>query len=225
MAAGSAALAVVLGVVGLSVHDRSRATGAAAGPDIGSVSLGSPGSAAETGGSANGAPTPAAGGLLATHSTELGAQGDDRARPTAVSIPRLHLRAATTAAGVGPDNRSLSLLPSARAVVWWAYGATPGAASGTVLFAGHVSWSGRAGVLADLRLLRLGDEVTVARGDGTVVRYQVTGRRRVPKQSLDQLGVFTTGGPPRLVLVTCGGRYDAARRSYEDNVVVQARPL
>ena len=53
----------------------------------------------------------------------------------------------------------------------------------------------------------------------------MVGRRQVPKTSLDDLGLFQTGGPPRLVLVTCGGRYDAARRTYEDNVVVQARPL
>lgn len=224
MAAGVAALAVVLGVVGLSVHDRSRATGAPSGRDFGSVAL-SPGTVTASAGAPTGGATPAAGGLLATHSTELGAQGDDGARPTAVTIPRLHLRAPTTAAGVGPDNRSLNLPRSARAVVWWAYGATPGAASGTVLLAGHVSWNGRVGVLADLRLLRLGDQVTVARGDGSVVRYQVTGRKRVPKRSLDELGVFATGGSPRLVLVTCGGRYDAARHSYEDNVVVQARPV
>ncbi len=62
------------------------------------------------------------------------------------------------------------------------------------------------------------------RQDGTRVAYDVTGRRRVPKMSLAQLGLFAKGGPPRLVLVTCGGAFDAARHSYEDNVVVQARP-
>jgi hypothetical protein len=216
----------VLGVVGLGVHERAPATGAATGSDIGTVTAGpSPSAGRPTPGAGSSAPTDGAGGQRQTHSTELGAQGDDGARPTAVTIPRLHLRAATTAAGVGSDNRSLDLPPSAKAVVWWAYGATPGAASGTVLLAGHVSWNGRVGVLADLGRLRLGDQVTVARGDGTVVRYQVTGRKRVPKRSLDELGVFATGGSPRLVLVTCGGRYDAARQSYEDNVVVQARPL
>ena len=49
-------------------------------------------------------------------------------------------------------------------------------------------------------------------------------RRRVPKMSLDQLGLFARAGAPRLVLVTCGGAFDPARHSYEDNVVVQARP-
>jgi sortase (surface protein transpeptidase) len=94
-----------------------------------------------------------------------------------------------------------------------------------VLLAGHVSWNGRLGVLAGLRSLRVGDPILVRRQDGSTVRYDVTGRRRVPKMSLDQLGLFATTGAPRLVLVTCGGAFDPARHSYEDNVVVQARPV
>jgi sortase family protein len=73
--------------------------------------------------------------------------------------------------------------------------------------------------------LRLGDVVTLTRRDGTSFRYAVTGRTSVRKMSLSRLGVFAIGGAPRLVLVTCGGRYDAARHSYDDNVVVQARPI
>lgn len=109
-------------------------------------------------------------------------------------------------------------------MVWWAYGATPGSSSGTVLFAGHISWAGRVGVLGRIGTLRMGDQIDVTRRDGTVVRYFVVGRRKVPKRSLSDLGLFASGGPARLVLVTCGGRYDAARHSYDDNVVVQARP-
>ncbi len=78
---------------------------------------------------------------------ELGAQSAGSTAPASVSIPRLHVRAATSAAGLASDDRSLALPPSARAVVWWAYGASPGASSGTVLLAGHVSWNGRLGVL------------------------------------------------------------------------------
>lgn len=214
---------MLAGIVGLAVRQSAPARGVSAGTDIGSVTspqLLTPTASA----SPNGSPTGAS-GLLETHSTELGAQGDNAAQPTTVSIARLHLRAHTTPAGVSGDNRSLALPPSARAVIWWAYGATPGTPYGTVLLAGHVSWGGRVGALSGLRLLRLGDVVGVTRRDGTVVRYAVTGRRHVPKASLDQLGVFATDGAARLVLVTCGGRYDAARRSYEDNVVVVARPL
>ena len=213
-----AVLAVLVGTVGLAAHQRHRATGAPPTSDIGVVSAATPAAPATTG-----KPTEV-GGLLSTHSTELGAQRANVAAPTSVTIPRLHLRAATRPAGLAPDNRSLNLPPSARAVVWWAYGATPGAKNGTVLLAGHVSWNGRAGVLAGLGKLRIGDQITVRRADGALVRYDVTGRRRVPKMSLAQLGLFATAGAPRLVLVTCGGAFDPARHSYEDNVVVQARP-
>jgi hypothetical protein len=209
----------VAGVVGLVAHQQFRANGASGGRDIGVVS------SAPTGPATPGSDPMASGRLLATHSTELDAQGSDAAAPASLTIPRLHVRAVTTAAGVGADLRSLDLPPSARAVVWWAYGADPGATNGTVLLAGHVSWNGRLGVLSGLSSLRLGDQITVRRRDGTVVRYAVTGRNRVPKKSQDELGLFATGGAPRLVLVTCGGAYDAARHSYEDNVVVQARPF
>jgi hypothetical protein len=213
-----AVLAVLVGTVGLVAHQRHRATGAPPATDIGVVTAAAPASPATTSEPAE------TGRLLSTHSTELGARRANVAAPTSVTIPRLHLRAATRPAGLAPDNRTLDLPPSARAVVWWAYGATPGAKNGTVLLAGHVSWNGRAGVLAGLAKLRVGDQITVRRADGALVRYDVTGRRRVPKMSLDQLGLFATAGAPRLVLVTCGGPFDAARHSYEDNVVVQARP-
>ena len=36
--------------------------------------------------------------------------------------------------------------------------------------------------------------------------------------------VFARDGDSRLVLVTCGGRFDPARRSYDDNIVVRAVP-
>jgi sortase (surface protein transpeptidase) len=142
-----------------------------------------------------------------------------------LAIPRLHVDLAPTPAGLAADNHSLNLPPSARTVVWWAYGATPGSRSGTVLLGGHISWAGRPGVLGRIGSLRRGDRVTLTRQDGTSVRYAVVARRTVAKASLADLGLFRTSGAPRLVLVTCGGRYDAARHSYADNVVVQATPV
>jgi hypothetical protein len=36
--------------------------------------------------------------------------------------------------------------------------------------------------------------------------------------------VWAREGDPQLVLITCGGEFDAQARSYEDNVVAFARP-
>jgi hypothetical protein len=219
----------VAGTVGLVARQSHRADAAPVARDIGVVSVptASPNVGLGTDPATDPATDPGSDGssILATHSTELGAQGSNADAPAWISIPRLKVHVAPAATGLAADNRSLDLPESARTVVWWAYGATPGSSSGTVLLAGHISWAGRLGVLGRIGTLRLGDQISITRRDGVVVRYAVVGRRKVPKASLADLGLFQVGGAPRLVLVTCGGRYDPARHSYEDNVVVQARPI
>ena len=61
--------------------------------------------------------------------------------------------------------------------------------------------------------------------DGTTFRYRVTALRQFPKDELPWAQVFSQDVPERLVLVTCGGRFDRSRRSYADNVVVYAEPV
>jgi hypothetical protein len=39
------------------------------------------------------------------------------------------------------------------------------------------------------------------------------------------LTVFGRGGPTRLVLVTCGGRFDSTTKHFLDNIVVTAVPV
>ena len=64
----------------------------------------------------------------------------------------------------------------------------------------------------------------VRRADGTSARFVVVGVERHPKTDLPVERVFGGDGPPRLAVVTCGGRFDRSLRSYEDNVVVFAEP-
>jgi len=47
----------------------------------------------------------------------------------------------------------------------------------------------------------------------------------IDKNRLPPDEIWNREGPQRLVLITCGGRYDASRRSYDDNVVVFADPV
>jgi hypothetical protein len=63
---------------------------------------------------------------------------------------------------------------------------------------------------------------------GRVTSYVVTGRRKYPRTLLPSLNqpadVFDQTVPERLVLVTCGGRFDRRIRHYVDNVVAYATP-
>ncbi|HEY8504929.1 MAG TPA: class F sortase [Gemmataceae bacterium] len=126
-------------------------------------------------------------------------------------------------AGVGGDG-ALALPRSPRLVAWWAGGAWAGAREGTTVLAGHVDVAGEPpGLLARLPELPLGTPLVLRDDRGTDHRYVLVARRSYPKQDLPR-ELFRPDGPPRLVLITCGGRFDEATRQYERNVVGYAVP-
>jgi len=108
-------------------------------------------------------------------------------------------------------------------VGWWRDGAAPGAAHGTVVVVGHVNYAGVNGALAVLPQAHPGDRVVISAREGSV-RYRVAAVRTYPKERGIPADVFAPGGAARLVLITCGGPFDAASGNYEDNVVVYAVP-
>ena len=65
--------------------------------------------------------------------------------------------------------------------------------------------------------------VTIA--DGTTLTYAVADNTMIPKPELPVDELFDRGGPPRLVLVTCGGRFQRDIGRYTDNIVVTAVPV
>lgn len=145
-------------------------------------------------------------------------------RPTRIAAPAIGVDNPVVEVGVDPDG--LMTIPSdVDDIGWYRFGPTPGAPGAAVL-AGHVDdrVQGR-GAFFDLQRLDLGDEVTTTVADGTVTTWVVTGRSTYDKVSLPIDELMTREGPPRLVLITCGGDFDNSSRSYESNVVVVAEPL
>jgi hypothetical protein len=144
--------------------------------------------------------------------------------PVHVRLARLGIDA--NVYGVGIDTRLgvLDVPQSIDRVGWWRDGAAPGASTGTILLAGHVDSAKRgAGAFYALKGARRGDTITVRSDGGTTRSYRVTSMRRVRKAALPA-GIFTRTGERRLVLVTCGGPFDAARGRYRDNIIVTALP-
>jgi len=108
---------------------------------------------------------------------------------------------------------------------WWIGGAGLEPGAGSVVVVGHVDSAGQGtGYLAALRKVAAGEEITVHGADGSVHRYTVTGRRTYRKTQGLPGSVFDQSVQSRLVLITCTGAFDTARRRYEDNLVVYAVP-
>jgi hypothetical protein len=143
--------------------------------------------------------------------------------PARLSLPTLDVQAAVrtvvTTSGV------LGIPDDPAQVGWWAGSVTPGAPQGSVVLDGHVDSASRGlGALFRLTTLKAGDPVSVATTDGTVVSYRAYARQVLDKGQPLPPELFSTAGPPRLVLITCGGPFDRAAHSYRDNIVVLAAP-
>ncbi|GAA4132387.1 class F sortase [Streptomyces tunisiensis] len=146
------------------------------------------------------------------------------ADPLTLDIPGLDLRAPVVARGLdergAPDPPPLD---RAGEVGWYAAGAAPGA-EGAALMVGHVDTETRPAVFHRLDTLEPGQEIRVARSDGTVAEFTVEDVRVLDRDGFDAREAYGPrhDGRAELRLITCGGAFDPTAGAYEANVVVSA---
>jgi hypothetical protein len=143
--------------------------------------------------------------------------------PRRVSIPSVEVSMPIVATGVVEDGQ-MELPEDPDRIGWYRFGPEPGASRGSVVLGGHVD-SERYGVgpLARLAAVREGARITVTTADGDEVRYRVTSVERITKSALPTDRLFDPDSRPRLVVITCGGRFLPEAGGYEDNIVVIAK--
>jgi hypothetical protein len=142
------------------------------------------------------------------------------AAPVSLVVPVIGVRAAVRP--VANVDGSLGVPDDPGQIGWWVGSALPGSVNGTVVLNGHVDSVAAPGALFRLTDLRQGDTITVATAAGGRVTYAVTGRRVFTKTAGLPSDVFSLDTTPRLAVITCGGPFDRATRSYRDNIVLFA---
>ena len=163
------------------------------------------------------------GGAAATPGKPEAGSGDRT--PVRVRIPAVGIDAPLVSSAVDVANGVLGVPDDILRPGWWRDGAAPGDRTGAILVAGHVDSASRgAGAFFGLQTSRRGTRVELTTRDGRTTLYRVVSVRLVPKEKLPT-DIYSRRGPARLVLVTCGGPFEEARRHYRDNVVVTAVPV
>lgn len=140
--------------------------------------------------------------------------------PVSLEIPAIAvstglIRLGLTAAGA-------LQVPASTSVAGWYTGSSRPGAIGPAVIAGHIDSDTGPGVFYRLDELRPGDQVYIRRTDGTAVVFRVTSVRTYPKAGFPTQAVYGPTPDAELRLITCGGVFDASRRSYLSNVVVYA---
>jgi Sortase domain len=145
--------------------------------------------------------------------------------PVWLRITKLGIKAAIVPEVIDTEQGILGMPANIRRLGWWRDGRAPMARSGTILIAGHYDFAKAGpGAFYSLPRARRGERIHITTADGTVHTYRVVTVVSYAKSALP-LTVFDRGGPPRLVLVTCGGRFDSTTQHFLDNIVVTAVPV
>ena len=103
---------------------------------------------------------------------------------------------------------------------WYADGTRPGDI-GPAVIAGHIDSEHGPAVFYKLDKLRTGSLIEVFE-DGRWLPFRVTSVDRYPKDAFPTARVYGPTPDAELRLITCGGAFDRARKSYLDNTVVYA---
>lgn len=139
--------------------------------------------------------------------------------PEAVIVPAIDVHAPLVPLGLEPDGAME--LPDADIAGWYRLGPAPGE-PGPAVIAGHVdSFEGPA-VFFRLRELVAGDEIQVLAPDDSQTTFIVRSVESTPKDALPNDRIWAPSATPTLRLITCGGAFDHATRTYAENVIVYA---
>ena len=202
-----AAVAVVVAVTGQ--QQAPQPAGATAGPGRSSSPAAPSPSAPE-------APAPEAPGTPVAAAPAVAA-------PVSVGIPSIDVTSDLLRLDLNDDGSvQVPPLEADDKAGWYQRGPAPGSVGPAVIL-GHVdSAEYGPGVFFDLGALQAGDEVEVARADGTVAVFAVDRVERHPKDAFPTIEVYGNTADAQLRLITCGGNFDSRVRSYEDNVIAFA---
>ncbi len=140
--------------------------------------------------------------------------------PVRLRIPTIGVDAAVTDLGLASDG-TIQVPADPRQAGWYRLGPAPGD-TGPAVILGHLDSVSGPAVFARLASVRSGDQVIVARADGTQVMFHVDRVATFAVSSFPTEAVYGASPDPVLRLITCGGTFNRATGHYLLNVVVFA---
>ena len=140
------------------------------------------------------------------------------APPVALQIPAIGVR--TKLVQLGITRQGTLQVPSSPSVAGWYTGSPRPGEIGSSIIAGHIDSYLGPGVFYRLRELHPGDRIYVLQADGMSAVFLVTVVHQYPKADFPAAAVYGPVPDAELRLITCGGTFDNATRSYLSNIVV-----
>jgi sortase (surface protein transpeptidase) len=144
------------------------------------------------------------------------------AAPESISLPSIGATSSLVPVGLAPDgSMAVPSVHEPKQAAWFEPGPEPGQ-PGPAVVVGHIDGDHIPGVFFRLKDVREGDRVEVRTG-GKTLAFTVYRTELVAKDAFPAGEVFGHTDGPELRLITCGGDFDHAARSYKGNTLVFAK--
>ena len=143
--------------------------------------------------------------------------------PRVISAQAIDMRARVLPMGTNPDGSMqapINIFDSG----WYVGSAKPGE-KGAVVIDGHASGPTREGLFAYIDTLKLGQTITLERGDGRVFTYEVVAVETIDLENVDMERFLKPyeGSDEGLNLITCAGAWQAEKNTYNQRAMVFAK--
>lgn len=140
--------------------------------------------------------------------------------PERLTIPKIMVDAAIEQVGLSGGEVGVPSGPTNAA--WFNLSPRPGD-KGVSVIDGHYGWKdGIPAVFDSLSKLQKGDKVFVQDEKGDTVTFVVRGARTYRTDEDSSSVFYSSDGKAHLVLITCGGVWEKALKSYSERIVVLA---
>jgi len=145
--------------------------------------------------------------------------------PRIITIEKIGVKARIFQMGVHRDG-SMQAPVGIYDAGWYIGSARPGTDGAAVIDA-HSSGPTKQGLFGRLDELDAGDVVDVELGDGSHIRYRVTDKQAVPKDTVDMKKLLSVKAPAvqGLNLITCSGKWVKSQSTYSNRTIVYTEKI
>lgn len=150
--------------------------------------------------------------------------------PRYLSIPSLGINKSRIMKVGVTTNRELDTPRNIHDTGWYEKSSHPGEDSAAVLIDGHNGGPTKGGVFENLDKLQVGDVITIERGDGRLVSYEVVKNTSISLDEMNQSGMqqmseSITTDAQGLNVISCTGTWIPKLNTYDRRQVVRATAI
>lgn len=139
--------------------------------------------------------------------------------PKYITLPSINAEGFIEKIGVDQNNQ-MAVPTNIYLAGWYVEALKPGEA-GLSIIDGHLDGYKNDGIFKNLAKLKVGGSYQVEKGDGSILNYKVKSVQSMPvAEANTKLFVKDPAIKSQLNLITCGGKFDEAKKQYENRVIV-----